>query len=273
MRLLYNKLMHLVFDIGATKIRLAVSANGQNLSDPVIIPTPQDFNEGIKVIVETAQKLVKGQQIEKVAGGIAGLLNKEKTVLSRAVNLPNWENKPLKQNLEQTFNAPVFLENDSDLACLGEAWRGSGQGQTIVAYLTISTGVGGSRVVKGKVDDNISGFEPGHQIIDLSSLTSLEDTISGTALAKKYEKKSEDIDDPKVWDEVAKNLAVGIYNTTLYWSPNVVILGGSVMKSLDLEKIKSYLKEINKILPDLPEIKKASLRDLSALYGALCLLP
>lgn len=253
--------MYLVFDIGASKMRLAKS-DGQTLSDPIIISTPQNFQEGIKVFTET-------EKIDKAVGGIAGLLNKEKTQLVRSVNLPSWENQPLKQSLEQTLNCPVILEHDVDLACLGEAIQGSGQGYNIVAYLTVSTGVGGSRVVNGKVDQNASGFEPGHQIIDLSTLATLEETISGTALAKKYEKRARDIDDPKVWDEVAKNLAMGIYNSILYWSPNVVILGGGVLQSLDLEKIKNHLKEINKILPELPEIKKAELGDLSALYGAL----
>lgn len=264
--------MYLVFDIGATKIRLAVSADGQNLSEPEITPTPQDFNEGIKVFTETAQKLSGGENLEKVLGGTAGVLDSQKSVLLRSPNLSGWENQPLKKLLEQNLNTSVFLENDANLACLGEAKKGAGRGYKIVAYLTISTGVGGARVVDGKIDESSYGFEPGHQIIDLSSLASLEEIVSGTAIAKKYGKRAEEISDPKVFDEVAQNLAVGIYNTILYWSPNVIILGGAVMQSLDLEKIKSYVKEINKILPDLPEIKQAELGDLSVLYGTLCLL-
>jgi glucokinase len=49
---------------------------------------------------------------------------------------------------------------------LGEAVFGAGKGREIVVYMTISTGVGGARIVGGKIDASAMGFEPGHQIID-----------------------------------------------------------------------------------------------------------
>lgn len=260
--------MYLVFDIGATKIRLAISPDGQNLSEPEIVPTPQDFNEGIKVITETAQKLAGGEKIDKVAGAVR-FLDKTKTKIKSHPHIPLWSNQPLKETLENAFSAPVVLENDAALAGLGEAIYGAGKNYNIVAYLTISTGVGGAKIENKKIDENSLGFEPGFQIIDKDQLLTLEDLVSGYGLEKRYGKKGEDINDPAVWNEVTKNLAVGIYNSILYWSPDVVILGGSVVKSLDLEKIKNYLKETNEILPELPEIKKAQLGDSSALWGAL----
>ena len=263
--------MYLVFDIGATKIRLAVSSDGQNLSEPEIIPTPQDFDEGIKVFAETAKKLANGQKIEKAAGAVRNL-DKTKTRIESHPHIPFWSNQPLKEVLENALSAPVHLENDAALAGLGEARQGTSRDFSIVAYLTISTGVGGARIVNGKIDQNALGFEPGFQIIDKDNLLSLEDLVAGYGLKKRYGKKGEDINDPAVWDEVAKNLAIGINNSIVHWSPNVVILGGSVMKSLDLEKIKSYLQEVTKIFPDLPEIKKAQLGDSSALWGALACL-
>ena len=191
-----------------------------------------------------------------------------KTKIKSHPHIPLWSNQPLKKTLEKALSAPVILENDAALAGLGEAIYGAGKNYNIIAYLTISTGVGGVKIENKKIDENSLGFEPGFQIMNNDGLT-LEDLVSGFGLEKRFGKKGEDIIDPMVWDEVAKNLAVGIYNTILYWSPNVVILGGSVIKSLDLEKIKNYLQEANEILPELPEIKKAELGDSSALWGAL----
>lgn len=260
--------MYLVLDIGATKIRLAISPDGQNLSEPEIIPTPQNFNEGVKIITETAKKLAGGENFKKVVGAIR-YLDKTKTKIKNHPHIPLWSNQPLKETLENALSTPVDLENDAALAGLGEAKKGAGQGYKIVAYLTISTGVGGARIVNGKVDQNVLGFEPGFQIIDKENLLSLEELVSGYGLEKRYGKKAENITDPEVWDEMAKNLAIGLNNVSVFWSPDIIILGGSVMKSLDLEKIKNYLQEVNTILPQLPEIKKAELGDLSALYGAL----
>ena len=59
-----------------------------------------------------------------------------------------------------------YLANDSDLDGLGEATVGAGKGFNIVAYITVSTGIGGVRIVGGKIDVSTYGFEPGHQIID-----------------------------------------------------------------------------------------------------------
>lgn len=263
--------MNLSFDIGATKIRLAISTDGINLSEPEIVHTPKDFNEGIEIIIKTAKILAGEEKIDKVAGAVR-FLDKFKTKIKSHPHIPLWSNQPLKETLENALSAPVLLENDAALAGLGEAIFGAGKNYNIVAYLTISTGVGGAKIENKKIDKNSLGFEPGFQIIDKNQLLTLEDLVSGYGLEKKFGKKAQDLNNPTIWDEVAKNLAVGIYNTILYWSPNVVILGGSVMQSLDLEKIKNYLQEINNILPELPEIKKAELGDLSALYGALTCL-
>lgn len=260
--------MYLVLDIGATKIRLAISPDGQNLSEPKLILTPQNFNESVKIIAETAKKLAGGENFKKVVGAIR-YLDKTKTRIKNHPHISLWPNQPLKETLENAFSVPVFLENDAALAGLGEAIYGAGKNYNIVAYLTISTGVGGVKIENKKIDENSLGFEPGFQIIDKDQLLTLEDLISGYGLEKRYGKKGEDITDPPVWDEVAKNLAIGLNNVSVFWSPDIIILGGSVIKSLDLEKIKNYLQEVNTILPQLPEIKKASLGELSALWGAL----
>src|SRR6185437_2466030 len=106
--------------------------------------------------------------ITQAAGGIAGVLNKAKDQLLNAPNLVNWINQPLGQSLSDIVSVSVKLENDASLGGLGEATYGSGQGYKIVGYLTIGTGVGGTRIVNGRIDQNALGFEPGHQTIDIN---------------------------------------------------------------------------------------------------------
>jgi predicted NBD/HSP70 family sugar kinase len=146
-------------------------------------------------------------------------------------------------------------------------------------YITVSTGIGGVKISGGKVDESATGFEPGHQIINMAELASdtrgeLESYASGTALSKKHGKIPSDIHDSDVWKEEARVLAVGLYNTILHWSPHVVVLGGGVVvhADLDMAEVKKNMEQINKVFPRLPEIKKAALEDLGGLYGGLVLL-
>ena len=152
------------------------------------------------------------------------------------------------------------------MAGLGEATLGAGKGYSIVAYLTISTGVGGVKIVDGKIDKNVHGFEPGQMMVRDGRLGEF---VSGMALEKKYGKKPEDIKNPAVWQEVEKYLAEGLNNIIVDWSPNIIVLGGGIIQSINLENIEKSLKENIDIFKDIPPIKKAELGDLNGLYGAL----
>ncbi len=271
--------MYLVFDIGGTNMRIAVSSGGKTLSSTKIVPTPKDFEEGIQTIKQIADELTGGKKIAAIAGGLAGPLDKDKTMLVKSPHIGGWVGKNFKQALEQALNAPVSLENDADLAALGEASFGAGVNHHIMAYLTISTGVGGGRVVNKKIDENTLGFEPGHQIIvpdgapcNCGGGGHLESYVSGSGLQRTYQKKAEEITDPKVWDGVARYLAIGLNNVTTFWSPDVIVLGGAVMQSIPLDATRSYFKQVLTIFPTPPEIIPAKLGDSSGLYGALALL-
>ena len=90
-------------------------------------------------------------------------------MLVNAPHLPGWIRKPFSERLKAELACPVFLENDSAIVALGEAHHGAGKGDDIMAYLTVSTGMGGARIVHGAIDVNVFGFEPGHQYIDFDT--------------------------------------------------------------------------------------------------------
>lgn len=269
--------MYILFDIGGTHTRLAVSSDGKTVEHTKILNTPQLFEEGIELIHQSVNALTQGKKVVAIAGGIAGPLNQDKSKLVNSPNLGNWIQKPLKEELKKRLEAPVYLENDAALVGLGEAVYGGGKDMGIVVYITVSTGVGGARIVDGKIDRNAMGFEPGHQIIEINGPLCptcgipghLEGYVSGAAVRKKYGKEPKDITDSKVWDEIANLLAIGVHNMILHWSPDIVILGGSMMKSIPLEKVGENLHRILTIFPKTPIVKRAELGDIGGLYGAL----
>ncbi len=262
------------------------------LADPTVVATPKDFNEGIETLKRIIDNLVasnglarhdsaeskKDQTIEAIVGGIAGPLNAEKTGLVKSPNLSGWVGHDIKKALTEAYNVPVVLENDAALVGLGEANYGAGRGKNIVAYMTISTGVGGVRIVNGNIDESIQGFEPGHQIIDPDNTlcptcdgNDLEAYISGVSVEKRFGKKPFEIHDETVWDELAKFLAYGLNNTIVHWSPDIIVLGGSMMNEVGISvpAVRKHLAEILKIFPSIPQIEKAELVDFGGLYGAL----
>ena len=270
--------MYLLFDIGGTNIRIAVSGNGQKIDEFKNITTPPSFEEGISKVKKLIMELSRGEKIEAAAGGIAGALDKDKSMLIASPHIANWVNKPLKLKLEEAIGASVKLENDSLLGGLGEAVYGAGKGINIVAYIALGTGVGGARFVDGEIDENSLEFEPGHQIIDLDGNQCncggkghLETYVGGFYLEKKYHKRAEEITDHKVWDEAAKYLAIGLNNTIVHWSPDIVILGGSVANKIPLDATQRYLSQFLTIFPTKPTLVKAQL-DYPGLYGALELI-
>lgn len=264
-------------------MRLSVSRDGENFDEPSIFKTPKDFNEGMNLFAKTARELGGGEKIKAAAGGIAGPLDPSKTMLINSPNIKGWIGKPLKESMQALIEAPVFIENDAAIVGLGEAAYGAGKGEGIVAYITVSTGVGGAKIVDGKIERNAFGFEPGHQIIDpdgalcptCGSLGHLESRVSGSALEKRFHKKPREITDMSIWEEEAKWLAYGLHNTIVHWSPDILVLGGSMMlkkPGISLERVAYHLRKNLLIFPQLPKLVKASLGDVGGLYGALVFL-
>lgn len=271
--------MYLLFDIGGTKMRLGVSADGQTIANSKIVPTPKDFKQGIQTLKQAADDLSGGEKIEGVAGGVAIILDKDRTMAIRSTHLKDWINKPLKKELERIFETSAHIENDSDVEGLGEAVKGAGNGKNIVAYISIGTGIGGVRIVNGKIDQNALGFEPGHQIIvadgnpcDCGGLGHFESYVAGPYLERMYHQKGEEITDPAIWDKVSRYLAMALNNTIVHWSPDIVVLGGSVMKSIPITNTTKHLASMLFSLSPIPEIVPAKLGDEAGLYGALELL-
>ncbi len=229
--------MYVYFDIGGTKTRVSISHDQQTFVEPRKFDTPQDFETLLAMLRETVRELGGDESIEAVGGGIAGPFDRARSVLLTAPNLPSaWAGRHVADELVGVFGAPVFIENDSAIVALGEAYHGAGKGDGIVAYITVSTGVGGARIVDGHIDRSVFGFEPGHQILDIDKTIfpmlhapDAEGLLSGTATAKRFGMKAYEVADPAVWEELSLLLAHMLNNTIVHWSPDSVVLGGSMI--------------------------------------------
>lgn len=266
--------MKLVLDIGGTKTRIGLISDTYRLLETEILQTKKKYEEGLKEILD----FVKGRdvRISDACIGIAGVFDKDKEKLYSSPNIKGWVGKAIKADFEKGLSAFVVVENDAALSALGEAVYGAGKDQKIIAYLTIGTGIGGARVVNKNIDERVYGFEPGHQILNFtSSAISFESLTSGKSLKKVYGKALEEITDRRVWSKIAKTVSCGIGNMVCFWSPDIVVLGGSVALSdlFDMTQVRVSVKSIlGGIYPKTPEIKRALLGEYSGLWGGIAYL-
>ncbi|MGM0482810.1 MAG: ROK family protein [Patescibacteria group bacterium] len=275
--------MRFLFDIGGSKTRVSATEDGDSFVDPVIYKTPESAEEGVEMVSEAVEKISGGEgNVEGLWGGVTGVWDKERNTLVYSPNMKGWVNKPIRELFEEKFSAPLVVGNDADVVGLGEVHYGAGRGSQICTYITISTGVGGARIVNGKIDKATAGFEPGHHIINSESLSedgltyeaTFEGTVSGTALKKRSGMDPIEIKDPDVWEDLAFKSAIGIYNSILFWSPDTVVVGGSMVvgdPDIPIDRIRYHVERLAEFLSEVPEIKRAELGDVGGLYGAMAL--
>lgn len=246
--------MYIFLDIGGSYTKIASSSNLRKLINFYYFKTSPFYLKGKKQIEEEILKISSNKKIKAIVIAIAGMINVEKKQIISCPNLKDWSKRPLVKELEKKFNCLTYLFNDADLAGLGEA---SYEKADIIAYLSLGTGVGGLRIVNKKMDINSFGFEPGHQIIEKNK--SFEDLVG----SKNIKKNKINL---KNWH---KNLAIGVVNTSLLWSPDLIILGGGLSyKYLSLKLLKPLVTKYFPFPKNL-KIKKAKLKNKSALYGAI----
>lgn len=257
-------------------MRIASSKNASDILQSKIIPTPEKFEDGMYVFKNAAAELAVGEKIEATAGGVAGPLDKGRANLMNPLNLPLWAEAPIKAELERICQSPAYLENDTAIVGLGEAVAGAGKDKKIVAYVTVSSGVNGARIENGKISQSAMGFEIGQQVLNYNEKPGdLESYISGRAFQNRFGKKPYEINDPNIWNEAAQILAFGLNNVVVFWSPDIIILGGAIIlgsSALSIESVKRHLSQILKIFPEPPPIVKAALGDVGGLYGGLAFL-
>ena len=188
----------LAVDLGGTSFRVAVIDRGGN-----ILGCQRDetrAHEGQQKVLWRlfqAVRLVMAQVSTHgiVAIGLAtpGPVSPVQGVLLTAPKLPEWRNVPLKALLEREFGITAFVNNDANLAALGESKIGAGKNLQHLVYITWSTGIGGGIIVDGKLFLGAHGLagelghivvEPGGPICGCGNPGCLEAVASGSAIAR-----------------------------------------------------------------------------------------
>ena len=262
--------MYLVFDMGATHTRLATSSDGIKLDEIIRFDTDPTA-AGFGKLLGAADSFINGRTLQAIAGGFPGQIDANTGELVHANNLPEWEGLPVRERIEKLFDCRVVLANDVVLAGLGESRVGAGQDIRVMAYYTVSTGVNAVRIVNGHIDMSIVAYKLGEQLLPgkAGKPETLEWLVGGAALQSRHPQLLSGRHD---WKAEAKHLAQAVYNTAIYWTPEVIVFGGSMMRDIKLADIEAELSKLSSRLDVMPVLKRAELADTAALNGALALL-
>jgi glucokinase len=265
-------------DLGGTFIRAGLFHSSGELHGvrQAYMPTRESVQKGLEQIAALVIELTQEHGSAHLTGigiGATGPIDARRGCIQNPFTLPGWEDVPIVDWLQDRFDLPVLLENDADMAALGEYWQGAGMDVTRLAVVTVGTGIGTACILDGKIYRGLEGVHPeiGHHVIDPSGPLCYcgakgcwEVLASGTAIARTAHEllqaypssilwsktaggleqihahmvaEAAKEDDPlavRVIEQAGRYFSLGLVNLINFFVPEMIVLGGSVMNSLSL---------------------------------------
>jgi glucokinase len=255
-------------DIGGTKIAVGMVDNCGQIFNRLGSPTDAEhgFEHGLERIQNMLRRSVQlaGGSLTGIGIGCTGPVDPFAGTIGKVDFLPGWDGKDLVGELRGKFQVQVAMENDADAAALAESRWGSGRGKRRFIFVTVGTGIGGGIVFHGRLYRGVDRSHPeiGHHVVDPSGPACFcgargcwESLASGPAMLDWMRSKmpaallcncdltAERIcklareGDRLACEAVEREgyyLGLGLANLVTLFAPDVIALGGGVMRSADL---------------------------------------
>ncbi|MDT2674915.1 fructokinase ScrK [Enterococcus dongliensis] len=276
-------------EAGGTKFVCAIGDEKLTVEKRVSFPTTTP-EETMNLVID----FFKDYQSELESIGVGSFgpidIHRDSSTYGYITSTPKlgWQDFDFVGNLKNHFNVPITWTTDVNAAAYGEYACGEGQGKDSVVYYTIGTGIGGGALQKGEFIEGFSHPEMGHMIVIPHEKDNfkgncpfhencLEGMAAGPAIEARTGRKGQDIPASDVfWESEAFYIAQCVYNTTLILSPDVIILGGGVMKQSHMvERVRKNFEALMKNYVRTPTIKNyivtPALKDNAGIIGCLAL--
>jgi len=161
----------LALDFGGTKLAAAlVEADTKKLlaDRRTLSPPNANASTDLTLMRSLIDELLPTQKPAAIGVSFGGPVDAKTGTVRLSHHVPGWENTPLKEILETEFQVPVSVDNDANVAALGEHRFGAGIGYESLLYITVSTGVGGGWILNQQPWRGAEGMagEIGHTVVD-----------------------------------------------------------------------------------------------------------
>jgi glucokinase len=303
----FNAESHLILgvDMGGTKIYGALSDLGGSILDEVNInhhgTTGEDSFNRLTTLIDTllASPKLDGRKLHGIGVGAPGITLHKEGIVTWA-NTLHWKNFPLKARLSERYALPITVDNDVNLAAMGELWFGAGQNTQNMVMVAIGTGIGAGIIIDGalyrganEASGEIGNMLPGHEFLgkNYQDFGALESVASGTGIAERARQvlngertaeelanlSAEDVFDAasqkQEWactiiNETVDYLAIAIANLAVAFDPELIILGGGVSRSATM-LVDPILQRMEGTIPTLPNLVVSSLGLRAGVMGAI----
>ena len=293
-------------EIGGTKLQVVVGdESGTILARERFVVDRAKKSRGIRRQLESAfDRLLAKWRPVAIGVGFGGPVDWRRGIIARSHHVEGWAGVELGQWIRSATRLPVRVDNDANVAALGEASRGAGVGFNPVFYVTLGSGVGGGLVVDGRIYHGATPGESelGHVRLERDG-TKVEDRCSGWAVDAKIRRLKEAGDrgalcgaigkarggeskhlaqalkegDPAaqtILTETAEDLAFGLSHVVHLFHPEVIVLGGGL--SLVGEPLRAAVASalprfLMGVFQPGPEVRLAALGEDAIPVGALLL--
>ncbi len=161
-------------DLGGTNLRIAAVDEQGAMVEKVALGTrislgpDRVIGDMCDAIERMSEKYRNSAPLIGIGVGVPGIIDAQTGLVRESPNLPGFVDYPARAAIEQRLKTIVILENDANVAALGEKWLGAGKDYSDVAILTLGTGVGGGLVLGGAIWRGANGMagEFGHTTVE-----------------------------------------------------------------------------------------------------------
>jgi glucokinase len=285
-------------DMGGTRFYGAISdIGGTILGEAVRERDGASGPECFKLLTSLIDELLKhpelrGRHVRGIGVGAPGITLHREGVVKWAYAL-NWRDFPLKAQLEKKYKLPITVDNDVNLAALGELWFGAAQNTENMILITIGAGIGAGIVIdgvlyrgSGEASGEIGHTVPGREFLgksyeDFGALESLASATGMVARAKRLRHSRdlvmEDIFDAarggetwarRIIEDTVAYLSIAIANLSVSFDPEVIVLGGAVTPYARILS-ESILQSLDGTIPSLPRLEVSNLGLQATVMGAI----
>ena len=295
---------YLGIEIGGTKLQIVTGDAAAKIRERHRLTVePKHGAKGIRRQIETAShEILKTTRLTAVGGGFGGPVDWRTGRICKSHQIEGWSGFDLAGWLKEMTGAPVLVDNDANVAALGEARHGAGRGANPVFYVTLGSGVGGGLVADSRIYHGATPGEAeiGHVRLDRKGtiveercsgwavdarIRALKKSAPGSVLAKMIGSESGgeakhlavalrqgDAAAKRILEEVADDLAFGLSHVTHLFHPQVIVIGGGLsqigepLRGAVARALRGYTMEA--FAPG-PRMKLSALGEDAVTVGAL----
>jgi predicted NBD/HSP70 family sugar kinase len=292
-------------DLGGMKIYGAISDLGGNVLDEVDMgqhgSSIEENYERLIGLIDTllASSKLEGRRVRGIGIGVPGITLHKEGLVKWAFSL-KWRDFPLKARLNEKYDLPITVDNDVNLAAMGELWFGAGREIRNMILLTVGYGIGAGIIIDralyrggSEASGEIGNFVPGPEFLEKNyqDFGALESVASGIGILEKARsslrsrRSAAELDSLTVedvfmaarqgqkWasaiiDQTVDYLAIAVANLTVSFDPDLIVLGGSITPFADL-LVEPILQRMKNAIPTPPKLVVSNLGLQAGVMGAI----